>query len=271
MPQPGSRSELFNPIGKWIDEGLYAWNLHGATVSELPADSFFVPKITADSTAKHDLGTIIYATLFHDEEQSGPKFASQPENFDVSRKLGFSIIIYFVNQYGLHFGPGEPNERWYRRNPDNVNYNDTWGKRIRGNKPAEIRAIETDIAKEAKQKRIVCSIAGHDDSDNPLKGFIYSQNLRRRQRDKVANIVHHSPTAKYLANFPADKVFEIGFGGEIERGWMIVNPKDGNSFEDWVFKRFRIPSIVIEGPFGAPLDDAAAFQTTVFNAIVNSL
>lgn len=260
--------ELHNPIAQWIEPGLESWKQVGAEVSFLKTQAYKIPRIYYRGLGNEN---ILLAGAFHDEETSGAKTILDPANFDLVRKAGFSILAYpIINFWGLRFCLLE-NERWHRKGPEYVNYNDGWGKSIPG-KNVEVSAIQRDIGLFMKKNRIVCAIAMHEASDNPGVGFLYSLNARIEITDKIFSGLVNTTSGRYLAEFTQGSSVQTEFGGNIRHGCIIADSKDPHSFEDWISSGAnRTPVFVVEAPFGESLEHRERFQATSVRIIVTSL
>jgi len=274
-----------NIVNSWLEIGLEEWRKY-AQVSFIEGDpSLQVPIISSPATNIPE-GTkpqnILLVSGMHLEEIGGPNALLNPHNFHFLRSQGFSFtIIPVVNQYGLNFPEGSPEEH-LRRDENGVNYNDCWGSTVQRTKESVI--IIEKIKKLHLQTPFNLVITCHEDSVLPGTGYAFTVGLNEPFLFSFDQKIKATPSSVFLAEFTQEDNPQVteplsGAGleqfqtGSIKQGWQLVDVEDGSALENWVYDdpQLNIPSVTIEGPFASPLPQRVAFQMAMIESALTSL
>lgn len=260
-----------NPVALQLKKGLAKWK-EVAKVDLLKTVAVTVPRISLLSKVRsipNNSKVVIIASGLHLEETSGPLLLLDPSKMLAILKSalnkGVSFFIYpVINNFGLKYDLST-SEQLLRNNEKGVNYNDGWGLNT-NIKCLEVGLVENDIKKILQKNRVLLVLSLHEDSTSMGKGYIWLNSVNAQLRRSIQKKVLMKIDKKVLMNSKK----RIIQGAKVEMGFTIVNAKEKGSFEHWLGEDLRIPTLLLEAPFGLDLKTRINFHRYVMAAAISS-
>lgn len=269
---------MANEVCRPVLSGLDDWRGSGAQVSLIVGRDRSVPRILFPSinnspTEGNRPQLALILTGQHLDETSGPVLISRPGAvlpiLTPLLSAGIACAIYpLINHHGLNFSAADDPMK-LRHDKSGRNYNSGWG--VKGRRPVEVALAEADIRSLRHFYKIILAATIHEDSDSPNYGYAWVNNFPDHSRRQLVSRFNHLWGKTHLSRFSGKAVTgDYIVTGRFEE-FLMVDFSDGDSVENWLADLSGAPVILVESPYGEPLETRINFGLAMLAAAIGAV